>query len=107
MRFTFYLIKFFLKAPSDELLQRQKHEVNIDHEEFMTARYTLISESSPSSPRLPARPPPVNQSGEQPDKQLDGQPDELSDDQPDDQSVDQPVKSPDESPDGSPYEPSD
>jgi hypothetical protein len=72
MKFTSYVIKSFLKAPSDELLQRQKHEVSIDHEEFMTGRYTLISESSP---RLPAPPTPVNQPGGQPGGQSDGQPD--------------------------------
>jgi hypothetical protein len=44
MKFTFYLIKSFLKALSDELLQ--KHEVSIDHEEFMTERYILIFGSS-------------------------------------------------------------
>ncbi len=52
MRFTFYLIKEFLKAFSDELLQRQKHEVSIDHEEFMTERYTssfILSRSFASS----------------------------------------------------------
>jgi hypothetical protein len=43
MRFTFYLIKSYLKALSDELLQRQKHEVIIDHEEFMTERYSQSS----------------------------------------------------------------
>ncbi len=46
MRFTFYLMKEFLKAPSDEILQRQKHEVSIDHEEFMTERYTSSLVSS-------------------------------------------------------------
>jgi hypothetical protein len=60
MRFTSYLIKEFLKASSDEILQRQKHEIIIDHEEFMTERCILISESfyrssigysSPVSPR--------------------------------------------------------
>ncbi len=64
MKFTFYLIKSFLKASSDELLQ--KHEVSIDHEEFMTERYTLIFGSSSLvpprslpheySPPIPPRP---------------------------------------------------
>ncbi len=39
-------MKEFLKAPSDEILQRQKHEVSIDHEEFMTERYTSSLVSS-------------------------------------------------------------
>ncbi len=46
MRFTFYLINSYLKELSDELLQRQKHEVIIDHEKFMTERYSQSSSSS-------------------------------------------------------------
>jgi hypothetical protein len=49
MRFTFYLINSYLKELSDELLQRQKHEVIIDHEEFMTERYSQSSSSENQS----------------------------------------------------------
>jgi hypothetical protein len=68
IRFTFYLIKEFLKASSDEILQRQKHEVSIDHEEFMTERYIFTLESSSPvsilSRSFASSPPPlsVNQS---------------------------------------------
>jgi hypothetical protein len=88
MRFTSYVIKSFLKAPSNELLQRQKHEVSIDHEEFMIERYTLISESSL---RLPAPLISVNQSGGQPGGQSDEQPDGQSGGQSGEQSENQSI----------------